>query len=199
MISIRNIIRLLALLSVMALAACETTQTKQTAESTGAEQTQTETNAQLAQTDGDLTDEQLMSDSQQEGAPVAVFLADTAQHEGWHEIPLEEGSIFLNPEAVVVREDLTGVQAGSSQQGDGLVALELSSEGRDRVRTATSANPGMRLAFIVGQTLLAAPGYAETVDTEHLVFVVGSEDNAMAVARAIAGASEEEAQEAAQQ
>ncbi|HCP76455.1 MAG TPA: hypothetical protein DIU11_01635, partial [Pusillimonas sp.] len=54
------------------------------------------------------------------------------------------------------------------------------------------ANPNKRLALVVGSTMLAAPGYTTQVSTDQLVFGVGSEANATAAARAIAGAQETE-------
>lgn len=179
---VRHLIRILAIAGIMALAACGTTQTQST-------KTDVTTGVEQAAEQAQAAPEEVVSEPQQgeDGAPVAVFLADMIKHDGWHEVQLEEGSIFLNPEAVVVREDLTGVQAGASAQGDGLVALELGPVGRDRIKKTTTDNPNMRLAFIVGQTLIAAPGFAAPIDTEQLIFIVGTEQNAISIARAIAG------------
>ncbi|MBC7204106.1 MAG: hypothetical protein H5U29_11415, partial [Pusillimonas sp.] len=62
--------------------------------------------------------------------------------------------------------------------------------GRKKVESITAANPNKRLALVVGRTMLAAPGYSTQVSTDQLVFGVGSEANATAAARAIAGAQE---------
>ncbi|NLY27942.1 MAG: hypothetical protein GX049_10460 [Alcaligenaceae bacterium] len=126
-----------------------------------------------------------------QGAPVAVYLADTVQQEGWVPISIQSGNLYLNPEPVLTREDLTGVQAGANQQGAGLLALDLSEEGRQKVTRLTSRYPNKRLALVVGRTMLAAPGYTTPVTSGQLVFAVGTEQNAMLAARAIAGLPED--------
>lgn len=127
-----------------------------------------------------------------DGASVAVFIADFNEQEGWHPVPLESGHLYINPEPVILRDDLTGIQAGKSEDDEGLLALSLTNEGQERVTDATTQYPDMRLALIVGNTLLAAPGYSEPVVNEHLIFAVGTEENAVAVARAIAGVDEDD-------
>lgn len=176
----RTLVRILASISLLVLAACQTTPPAQTdagaPESTAAPET-----AQSPE------QESAAQQASAQGAPVAVFLASSDAREGWQPVELEAGSLYLNPEPVVIRDDLTGVQAGASQDGDGLLALELNTDGQSRVTQATTDNPNMRLALIVGQTMLAAPGYNAPVTTPHLIFVVGTEENALAAARAIAG------------
>lgn len=126
-----------------------------------------------------------------QGAPVAVFLADMTQQAGWREIPVgSESVLYINPEPIVVRDDLTGVQAGANQQGQGLLALMVNENARSRVQDITTRNPNMRLALVVGSTLMAAPGYSEPVTSGQLIFPVGTEANATAAARAIAGVGE---------
>lgn len=182
MIIKRTLARIFLLCSFFVLAACQTTPSSQTDSAA----TDTATAPQPAQQPS-TQEPQVTEAAQEEGAPVAVFLADTVMQDGWQAIQLEEGVLYLNPQPVVVRNDLTGVQAGTSQEGDGLLALELSADAQARVTQATTDHPNKRLALIVGQTMLAAPGYSDPVTTPHLIFVVGTEQNAMAAARAIAG------------
>ena len=177
----RTLVRIFASISLLVLAACQTTPPAQTDAAAVDQAAAPET---VQRTDPEASTQQQAS---AQGAPVAVFLASTETKEGWQPVQLETGSLYLNPQPVVIRDDLTGVQAGSSQEGDGLLALELSPEAQRRVTQATTEHPNMRLALIVGQTMLAAPGYTDPVTTEHLIFVVGTEQNAMAAARAIAG------------
>ncbi len=122
-----------------------------------------------------------------QGAPVAVFIADTAAQEGWRPVKLSDGALYLNPQPVVTRDDLSGVQAGTNKNGDGLLVLELNVAGQGKVNQATTQFPGKRLALIVGQTLMAVPGYSAPLTTERLAFMVGTGDNAQAAAQAIAG------------
>ncbi|HLT99101.1 MAG TPA: hypothetical protein VKZ70_05110 [Burkholderiaceae bacterium] len=126
-----------------------------------------------------------------QGAPVAVLLADTVQHEGWRAVQVGTGStLYLDPRPLVIRDDLTGVQAGANQQGQGLLALMINDSARQRLQDATTSNPNRRLALVVGSTLMAAPSYSEPVTSGQLIFPVGTEDNATAAARAIAGVDE---------
>ena len=92
---------------------------------------------------------------------------------------------------MVTRADLTGIQAGSNKEGDGLLALELNEAGKQRVNDITGKNPNKRLALVVGRTMLAAPSFTTAVTSGQLVFVVGTEQNATAAARAIAGVDEQ--------
>lgn len=177
----RILARIIAPLSLFVLAACQTTPSAPTDTATP----DTSTAPQTAQEAVQETPPQQQASSQ--GAPVAVFLASSDAREGWQPVQLEVGALYLNPQPVLIRDDLTGVQAGASEQGDGLLALELSPQAQDRLTQATTDNPNLRLALIVGQTMLAAPGYNEPVTTPHLIFVVGTEQNALAAARAIAG------------
>lgn len=127
-------------------------------------------------------------EARQEGAPVAVLLADTTPRDGWTPVNLREGVVlYVNPEPVVGREDLTGVQAGTGRQGEGLLALELNAPAMQRIAQATTQQGTGRLALVVGRTMMAAPAYDAPVTVKQLVFAVGTEQNALAAARAIAG------------
>ncbi|MBC2771153.1 SecDF P1 head subdomain-containing protein [Pusillimonas minor] len=128
-----------------------------------------------------------------QGAPVAVFLADTENHAGWRAVQIQAGTIYLNPQPIITRDDLDDVRAGTSAQGEGLLALGLTELGKKKVEDITGANPNMRLALVVGRTMMAAPGYTTAVSTDQLVFGVGTEANATAAARAIAGVPPEPA------
>lgn len=127
----------------------------------------------------------------EQGAPVAVFLADMVQQDGWREVPVgTDSKLYLDPQPVVTRNDLTGVQAGSNQEGHGLLALMISDDARSRLEELTTRYPNKRLALVVGRTLMAAPAYADSVNSSQLIFPVGTEANATAAARAIAGVNE---------
>jgi len=171
--------------SVVMLAACQTAPTETTAAAQPAQaatqQTTPASNQQAPQS----------QQASQEGAPLAVFLADTELQDGWQPIQLPEGVLYLNPEPVIVRQDLVGVQAGVNKEGDGLLALELGPDGQSKIIQVTTQYPNKRLALIVGRTMLAAPGYTTPVTSKNLMFVVGTEQNAMAAARAIAGVGDD--------
>jgi len=172
--TVRSLGRVLLPISFVALAACQSmpgqqTQTADTATTTPAETTMQATG---------------------QGAPVAVFLADTVSQTGWTPVQIQSGTLYVNPQPVVTREDLIGVKAGTSKEGEGLLALALSDAGAKKVNDITAGNPNKRLALVVGRTMLAAPSYSGPVTTGQLVFAVGTADNATAAARAIAGVEE---------
>jgi len=122
-----------------------------------------------------------------QGASVAVFLADTTMQTGWTPVQIQSGTLYVNPQPVITRNDLTGIRAGANKQGDGLLALTLNADGKQKISNITQQNPNKRLALVVGRTMMAAPSYTTPVSAEELVFAVGTEQNATAAAQAIAG------------
>ncbi len=185
--TVQKLGRLVLPLSLLALAACQTMpgDTTSTESSTAPSTTAPQPGSTASQ-------EQEALQAARQGAPVAVFLADTEEQAGWRGVQIQSGMLYINPQPVITREDLVDVRAGTSRQGDGLLALGLSELGRKKVENITQANPNKRLALVVGSTMLAAPGYTTQVSTDQLVFGVGSEANATAAARAIAGEQETE-------
>lgn len=187
--SARAVGRIFLPLSVVFLAACQTPQGGAPAQNPDAAPQQPA--ATTPATSAPAVSPETADAPVQQGAPVAVYLADTVQQEGWVSVNIQSGNLYLNPEPVLTREDLTGVQAGTNQQGAGLLALDLSEEGRQKVTRLTGRYPNKRLALVVGRTMLAAPAYTTPVTTAQLVFGVGSEQNAVLAARAIAGLPED--------
>ena len=185
--TVRRAGRFLLPLGLLALAACQTVPVEQgQTGSTGAATAPAQAAAEPAKPAETVQ-------AARQGAPVAVFLADIQEHAGWRPVQIQSGTIYLNPQPVITRQDLSDVRAGSSPQGDGLLALGLNDVGRKKVQDITGANPNMRLALVVGRTMMAAPGYSSAVNTDQLVFGVGTEANATAAARAIAGVPPEPA------
>ncbi|RIY41630.1 SecDF P1 head subdomain-containing protein [Neopusillimonas maritima] len=182
--TVQKLGRLVLPLSLLALAACQTMpgDTTSTQPSTTPSTTAPEPGSAASQEQSEALQ------AARQGAPVAVFLANTQEQAGWRAVQIQSGTLYINPQPVITREDLVDVRAGTSRQGDGLLALGLSELGRKKVENITAANPNKRLALVVGRTMLAAPGYSTQVSTDQLVFGVGSEANATAAARAIAGA-----------
>ncbi|WP_397473046.1 SecDF P1 head subdomain-containing protein [Pusillimonas sp.] len=170
--AVRTLGRILLPASLVFLAACQTMPGTQTTEATP--EAPAETSMQASG----------------QGAPVAVFLADTVNQQGWTPVQIQSGTLYVNPQPVVTRDDLVGVQAGTSQDGNGLLALALNNMGQKKITDITTQNPNKRLALVVGRTMLAAPSFTTPVDTDQLVFAVGTEQNATAAARAIAGVDE---------
>lgn len=175
--TIRTLGRILAPASLVLLAACQTVPGNKA-------------DSQVSSSAATAPKPETKLEAQRQGAPVAVFLADTAMQSGWTPVNLQSGMLYVNPQPVITRADLSGIQAGSNKQGEGLLALELNEAGKKKIAETTAKNPNKRLALVVGRTMMAAPGYSVPVTTGQLVFAVGTEENATAAARAIAGVQE---------
>lgn len=187
--TIRMLGRIVVPASLMLLAACQNMPGKHgtTGSSTTAGAATSSTSA--APTPAAGAAGQAEEHAAQQGASVAVFLADTQLQKGWTEVKLADGNLYVNPRPVLTRADLTGVRAGANKEGTGLLALELNSAAKQKVTDITTQNPNKRLVLVVGRTMMAAPGYSRPVTTQELVFAVGTEQNATAAARAIAGSN----------
>jgi len=79
------------------------------------------------------------------------------------------------------------VEAMRKGAGNGVLVLDISDSAAKRLTDLTTQNPGKRLALIIDGTLLAAAGYKEPVDTNRLVFMVGSAENAIIATRFLQG------------
>jgi len=134
---------------------------------------------------------------QPQGITVAVLLADTAQQDGWITVPVQDGALYINPQPVILRSDITDVQAGLGRSGEGLLALGLSEEAQVRLRNITEQFPNKRLALVVGRNMLAAPAYTAPVSQARLVFPVGTGQNAAAALHVITAPVEANAAPAA--
>lgn len=123
-----------------------------------------------------------------EAADLRVFLADTRSHPGWAPVSLKpSGLLYVRTDALIDRSDLMGIQSATDQAGGGLLVLILTDEGLKKMRAVTTAHPGLRLALVVGQVMLAAPAYAAPIQEQQLAFGVGSTRNADMAARSVAG------------
>lgn len=119
---------------------------------------------------------------------VRVFLADTHAHPGWTPVPLKpSGLLYVRTDAIVDRSDLMGVQSAADQAGGGVLVLILSNDGLQKLNAQTKAHPGLHLALVVGQVMLAAPQYTSPITQQQVAFGVGSVHNAELAARSIAG------------
>lgn len=179
--------RTLAPVGLLALAACQTVPQKSDADAASTPVTPATTATAPA-----APAQQPQAGSQDQNAqqmsPVLIFLADTQPQEGWVEVQIGENSnLYLQPEAFLALEDFVGVEAGRSEAGDGLLALDMSDQAMATVTKVTTENPTKRLALVVDGTLLAVPGYSEPISSNRLVFMVGTEQNALTAARIIAG------------
>ncbi|MBC7204443.1 MAG: hypothetical protein H5U29_13205, partial [Pusillimonas sp.] len=142
--TVQQLGRLVLPLSLLALAACQTMpgDTTSTQPSATPSTTAPEPDSSASQARPEALE------AARQGAPVAVFLADTEEQAGWRAVQIQSGTLYINPQPVITRGDLVDVRAGSSRQGDGLLALGLSEQGRKKVESITAANPNKRLALV---------------------------------------------------
>lgn len=179
---LKTLSRFLAPVALVALAACQTppmtkdsTAPSTTAPTTGVEQTQrVEPSVQAP-------------DAQMEG-PLMVFLADIKPQDNWVEVEIDKNEfLYMEAEPFLTRRDLASIEAGTSENDDGLLALTLNPEAAARLSRVTELNPGKRLALVVDGTLLAIPGFSEPITEGRLIFMVGTKENAVTAAQIIAG------------
>ncbi|MFA5664988.1 hypothetical protein [Castellaniella sp.] len=119
---------------------------------------------------------------------LGVYLADVHPRADWVPVALQPaGTLYLRPEPLIRRSDLMGIRVLEGQGQGGRLVLILAERGLARVRAGTAAHPGLRLALVVGQELLAAPRYAAPIREQQLVFSFDSLFEAERIARAVAG------------
>ena len=173
--------RILAPLALLSLAACQTPPTSSPSSTTT-------TSGASQSVSPEVETDAVASPEAQALEPLLVFLADTTPHADWAEVQIDENStLYMEADAFITRDDLEGVEAGSSETGEGLLALNLKPEARQRLHQLTQQHTGKRLALVVDGTLLAVPSFSKPIDLERLIFAVGSKENAMMAARIIAG------------
>lgn len=179
---LKFISRLLAPVALLALAACQTTPPTTSGGVTESVPPATSTTPQ------EQTTPQAQAPEAQMAAPLLVFLADTNPQVDWAEVQIDDSTtLYLEPEAFLIRNDLESVEAGTAEGGEGLLALTLNTVATQRLARITQQNPGKRLALVVDGTLLAIPGYSEPITEGRLIFMVGSRENAIMAAQIIAG------------
>ncbi|MGB6008059.1 hypothetical protein [Castellaniella sp.] len=174
----------LLLLLACALSACQTVPGSRA----GASGASSATTGSLSAAKPTHTDPVRAVNPNREASDLRVFLADTRPHPGWTPVPLKpSGLLYVRTDAIIGRDDLMGIQSATDQSGGGVLVLILKDEGLTKLRKTTAANPGMRLALVVGQLMLAAPAYASPIREQQLAFGVGSARNADVAARSVAG------------
>jgi hypothetical protein len=118
---------------------------------------------------------------------IAIFVADTNPQEGWMTVPVKDGTLYLHNEPALRLNDLIGIQAGNNDQGEGVLAVDITNTARIALASITTAYANLRLALIVGRTLVAAPTYVSPVDSSRLIFPVGTPQDAEQIVRVVAG------------
>lgn len=174
------------LASVLLLAACQPIPLKP------AQDVRVTQTSQAAHVTPSPTQETQAIRTDREALDLRLFLASVSPTPGWVPVNLNpQGVLYVMTEPVITRRDLIGIQSAvDDKTGDGILIVALSDAGFTKIRAATAAHPGLRLALVVGKTMLAAPGYAAPIAEKQLAFRVGSRENADKAARAVAGAED---------
>lgn len=118
-------------------------------------------------------------------SPVEIYVADTQAQHGWTVKNLPTATLYFQPQPALTSTDIANVTAGSDKDGQGLLGLTLNAAGQQKIIDATTRNPNKRLALVIDNTIMAAPEYSQAVSSSELVFGVGTEQNAIAAAKAI--------------
>lgn len=178
----------LVILMLGTLAACQTTSNGQHSAISSTKTSVPAFGVSTAVDSAQASPVRLLEDTR-EAADLRVFLADSKAHPGWTPVPLKpSGVLYVRTDAIIDRNDLMGIQSATDQAGSGLLVLVLKEDGLTKLRAVTAANPGLRLALVVGQVMLAAPAYTAPIQEQQLAFPVGSASNAEIAARSVAGA-----------
>lgn len=119
--------------------------------------------------------------------PVAIYLAQTQPGPDLAAVQVPEGMIYLQPRPILTRKDLTDAAALADRQGANFVGLRFTSEGAQRLRSASHENIGAILALVIGRELVAAPRIVVPLDDGILAFKVPSSQAAAGLAARIRG------------
>jgi len=169
----RNYLIPLALLAAVALAGCQhTTPRQQYAAATPQA-------AQPAPVSQDA--------ARQQQASVDFRLAQTQAAPGLSELKLSDGSLWLLPEPVLTRADLASVEPRKTQQGQAYVRFGFSQAGAQKLAALSQRYPGKLLVLTLNNSLIAAPRIQGAITNGVLDVGFASDQQALNVAREIAG------------
>ena len=165
---------------VLALAGCQTpSKTGETAASDGTPATAAtpspaEAAAQAAQ-------------QAQQASGVEFYIAQTDADPALMELPLKDGSLYVQRTPALTRADLAEAAAMVDQQGQNFVGLRFNEAGARKLTEVSSANVGNRLVLVIDRELIAAPRIAEPLDRGVLAFATPTAQAAAEIAAAIRG------------
>ncbi|MEI2416297.1 preprotein translocase subunit SecD [Orrella sp. JC864] len=127
-------------------------------------------------------------DPAQAAAPsVAFYIAQTEADPALMEVPLRDGSLYVQRTPALTRDDLAEAAAMVDQAGQNFVGLRFTEAGARKLTEVSSRNVGQRLALVVDRELIAAPRIAEPLDRGVLAFATPNAQAAAEIAAAIRG------------
>lgn len=122
-------------------------------------------------------------------APVAFFITQQEEEEGFIELRLADGSLWAWPDAVLSRADLDSVEPRRTQGGQAFVRFGLNAEGSSKLALLVQDHADELLVVAVGEEVVGLTRVSQP-DPGQLDVAMGSDEMAIAVADAIAGAPE---------
>ncbi|KAA0890597.1 preprotein translocase subunit SecD [Pusillimonas sp. ANT_WB101] len=126
--------------------------------------------------------------SQQAQATQVFFrLAQTESAEGLSELQLSDGSLWVLPQPVLSRADLASVEPLQTKQGQALVRFGFNQEGARKLSELSRRYQGKLMVVTIADNLVAVPRISEPLTQGAMVVSVASSEQAMAIARAVAG------------
>ena len=124
----------------------------------------------------------------QNQVPSVLFrLAQTEQAQGLTEVKLSDGSLWVQPQPVLSRADLSGVEPLQTQQGQALVRFHFNQIGARKLAEISRRFPGKLLMLTINNQLVAAPRLSDPLIDGVMVIPVTNAQQALAIAQGIAG------------
>ena len=190
-----------AAIAIALLAGCDSLPQSQGADSSDVsmppaateQQTEHQPQAQQQQQQSQQQQQQQSQQQQQQHAdaeavqvPVAFFLAQEKQEEGLTELKLADGSLWALPDAVLTRADLSSVEPRRTNEGQAFVRFGFNQQGAAKLAQISQRFAGNVLMVAVGNDVVGLTridaGLSDALD-----FGMASDEQAVAVADAVAG------------
>jgi|GEM_PF-2386772 len=196
----RKILPLGAALALVMLAGCDSLPQSQGADSsdvpTPPAVTQQQQQQQEQQRQAGAEEQQADAEAMQ--APVSFFLAQEQEEEGLTELKLADGSLWALPDAVLTRADLNSVEPRRTNEGQAFVRFGLNEQGAAKMAQLSQRFAGNLLMVAVGNDVVGLTRIDE--DSGNALDIgMPTDEQAIAVAYAVAGGPQQPQQQPAGQ
>lgn len=130
-----------------------------------------------------------VADSEQ--PPLEFYLAESQPAEGLTKttIARSDETIYLHSEPVITSSDIASARATMGNNGQPAISLHFTPAGSKKLKQATAANLGERLAIVVHGTTISAPKIISVIATDAMVTGQFSQEEAEKIAEAINAAA----------
>lgn len=118
---------------------------------------------------------------------VGFYIAQTDSAPNLMQVKLSDATVYVQPQPVLTRADLTEAAALVDRQGQNFVGLRFSPEGARKLAQISSQNVGKLLVLVINGQLVAAPRIAEPLNRGVLAFGVDSAQTATEIAARVRG------------